>query len=301
MSEREGALYTTGGLVMKKFDVIVGNPPYPDVNNKRAPLWQKFAVNSIKLCKEGGYICLVHPANWRKPDHELFEILKKKDFKYLEIHNQQDGQKVFGAGTRYDWYVMCNQPNEPNASKTIILEEDGKQAEMNLMDSQFIPNFSIDLVTKLCVGGEKFHIIYNRSDYASDKKWMKAEQNAEFQYPCVHSTLVDGPQFWFSNTNKNGMFGQKKVIAGLSNSWNCIFDKDGKFGITQNCFGIEVDTDEEGENILRAMRSDNYKKFVKAIIWSGFAVDWRVFQFFRKDFWKAFVDENGNEIPVEKK
>ena len=51
---------------MKKFDVIVGNPPYQTKsdasNTKTQSLWDKFVVKSFDLLKENGHLCMVHPS-----------------------------------------------------------------------------------------------------------------------------------------------------------------------------------------------------------------------------------------------
>ena len=50
-----------------KFDVVIGNPPYQEVTgaaNAKA-IWPKFVEKSFEICKEGGYVSLIHPSGWR--------------------------------------------------------------------------------------------------------------------------------------------------------------------------------------------------------------------------------------------
>lgn len=49
-----------------QFDVIIGNPPYQDSNNKlkAVKLWPKFISTCLSLLKPGGYISFVTPSTW---------------------------------------------------------------------------------------------------------------------------------------------------------------------------------------------------------------------------------------------
>ena len=72
----------------KQFDVVIGNPPYQRENNadnnKNESLWDKFVKLSIRnLSKSDGYICMVHPPAWRKPEHKLWPFMTAKNRKYL--------------------------------------------------------------------------------------------------------------------------------------------------------------------------------------------------------------------------
>ena len=130
-AENEG-LHTTRGEIMKKFDVVVGNPPYQSTSGNKGKgniLWDKFVAKADEqLVKEGGFICLVHPALWRKPNHELQKHFTQNNLRYLEIHDEKDGQKTFGANTRYDWYVL----QKSNAvGMTKIKGQDGKVVEID--------------------------------------------------------------------------------------------------------------------------------------------------------------------------
>jgi len=55
---------------IKEFDIIIGNPPYNASGTKASgnTIWQLFANNSIKLLKNNGYICFLHPNGWIKPN-----------------------------------------------------------------------------------------------------------------------------------------------------------------------------------------------------------------------------------------
>jgi hypothetical protein len=95
-----------------KFDVIVGNPPYQELNENGKnwgggkKLWEEFVFKSCELIQESGYLCLIHPTTWRAFSDKA--ILKHVDHKYNPIYiNLETAKKYFsGVGSRFDWYVL---------------------------------------------------------------------------------------------------------------------------------------------------------------------------------------------------
>jgi len=285
----------------RKFDVVVGNPPY-QVNSKieskngskgsRNTIWEKFVSKSIEVCKENGYVSLVHPPRWRKPQDNTGKLLKSKNLLYLEMHNKNDGMKTFGCMTRYDWYILINSSYD---HKTTVKDENGNISNINLDDFPFLSHFDFGRLQNLLPknGEERCGVLFSRSSYGSDKAWMSEEQIEEFKYPCIHSTTKDKIRYWYSSHRNNGHFGVAKVVFGDNGGdtgiANAILDMEGKYGITQHAIGIKIDSKEEGENIIKAIESAEFTKIINGCNWGGFQIDWRMFALFKKDFWKEFV------------
>ena len=97
----------------------------------------------------------------------------------------------------------------------------------------------------------------------------------------------------YSKINNKGHFGVSKIIIGETGMDNAINDWEGKYGMTQDSFGIIINSKEEGEKILSVIKSDEFKKLIKiACSWSNFRIDWRLFINFKKDFYKYFQNNN---------
>jgi len=171
-----------------KFDVVIGNPPYQDPNNPRTPLWQSFVHLSLSIVKQGGYISLIHPSSWRKAEHCIYPKIQQLNLQYLEIHNQQDGQRTFGCGTRYDWYVLKNCDVN---SLTHIVDENGNKYKINIKDYPFIPNTNILNISKILANNDN-HLTYliSYSAYETRKSWMSKEEKGKFKYPCIHNKVL---------------------------------------------------------------------------------------------------------------
>ena len=286
------------------FDAVIGNPPYnasqnQNNENKRGGgdlLWNKFVIKSLNewLIKEG-YLLFVHPSGWRKPESKLskyknlFKLMTyNNQMLYLEIHNTKDGMNVFKCGTRYDWYIIKKIKKYKN---TIIKDEVGIINEIDMEKWEFIPNKNLNLILKLLAktNEDKCEVIYNVSNYETRKKWISKERNEEFKYTCIHSTPKSGIRYMYSKINTNGHFGISKVIFGETGINNAIIDINGEYGMTQHSIGIKIDTLEEGEEIKEIIESIKFKDIIESCSWSNYQIDWRLFTYFKKDFYKELI------------
>ncbi len=276
----------------KKFDVVVGNPPYNSGSQNKGAgniLWDKFIVKALDTCKNDGYICFVNPGLWRKPGHNLWKYFTQNNLIYLEIHNEADGVKTFRANTRYDWYVL---QKTKYSGETVIKTETGEMENINITEYGWIPNSEFALIKKLIanVNDEKCKIINERTSYGADKSWVENEKNETFQYPCVYSVNRQNQlTLKWSSTNENGHFGIPKVIFG-SGATGFYVDKNGDYALTQWATGI-VDEPENLEKIASVLDSNEFKNIIKAMSMSKQEINAKVLSLFRKDFWKEFLPE----------
>ncbi len=279
------------------FDVVVGNPPFQapkDIGSGRnrktlgSDIWSKFVEVSVELCKDRGYIALIHPPLWRKPGHRIWPLLTNYKIKYLSIHNQKDGQNTFDAATRYDWYVV--QKSRPSGATT-VRDELGGISQIVLNQWEFLPNYNYwEFDSILAAPGEEVcEVLYSRS-YASYKKYMSETQSSKNKYPCVYGMYKDGThKYLYSSLNSEGHFGIPKVIISCGRYPYPHIDMEGRYGMTENAFAIKVDSLSEAENIKKAIQTYRFKNIITCSKWGTFRIEWRMFKYFKKDFWKEFV------------
>ena len=89
----------------------------------------------------------------------------------------------------------------------------------------------------------------------------------------------------YSSQNNNGMFGVSKIIFGESGIYNSIIDLKGEFGLTQGTMAIPISSKKEGEKIKQVIESDEFRQILDACSWGNFRIDWRLFIYFKKDFY----------------
>jgi hypothetical protein len=272
-----------------KFDIIIGNPPYntgTSGGNGARDLWDKFLIDSIDLLNKEGYLVFVHPTKWRSPENKIFDMFKKINLIYLEIHSKKDGKKIFGATTRYDFY--CVQNIKYNG-QTTIKDEKGVISNINILEWNWLPNYNFNSFKNILSDSNNCNVIYSRSLYGNDKRWMTNEITADNNLPCVYGMYKDYTCSYKYSSIDRGHFGVSKVILGLGEFLYPFIDLNGEYGIMNNAFGLEVDNEEEALGIKHAIETDEFKEIIKSTKWSNFQTNYKMFKSFKKDFWKEFI------------
>jgi tRNA1(Val) A37 N6-methylase TrmN6 len=279
---------------VEKFDVIMGNPPFQKEQSGTRKgsyggrtLWNKFIESSFTLLKENGYLTFINPANWRGLGelNYLWEIMSKKQLLYLHIYSKKQGQKLFNVGQRFDLYIL---KNTNNTKQTEIKDELGNIHSIDLTKMQFLPNYAYNEINSILTDEQDgTDVIYSSSFY--DTRKLKSKPQGKYIYPVVHSITKEGITYWYSNDNTKGHFGVPKVILNFNeNQYSHKEQNDykGEYGMSQISFGIPIKSKKEGDEILKAIDSDAFKKIIAATKWGAFQTDYRMFKYFKKDFFK---------------
>ena len=289
----------------QQYNVIIGNPPFNSDQKHDGKkgggsnLWPKFVEKSLdKLLANNGNLVFVHPALWRKPPsaraNTLFdEMVHKNYMSYLELHSKADGRRYFNAQTPYDFYCIQKRTPNPAIDVTTVKDREGIEQRLDLSKWHFLPNHSFELIQKLLGDAPNPNVIFHRSQFGTDKKnkRVSAEQNETHRFPLIHSTPFGGPRYYWSSTNKQSpipMFGVPKVIFGESGVNEAIIDLTGKYGMTQGAIALKIDKpiEENGPLLKHALESEMFARIANAMLFSNFRIDWRMFLYFRRDFYK---------------
>jgi hypothetical protein len=282
------------GLNNMKFDVVVTNPPYQapqEAKGKRgggSQLWHKFITKSLNdWGNDDGYVVAVHPSLWRKPNtgraicSGMFELMTHSHhMEYLEIHDTKDGMKTFGAGTRYDWYIIAKN----KVGITTVKDQNGQVISVDLKEREWLPNYSFQQVFDLL--GDGAGVIYDRSAYGNDKSHTSKEKSSDYPYELIHSTPKSGIKYYYSSTNENGHFGTKKAIFGTSGLHDVVIDATGQYGMTDNAIALPIEDHQDGVKLKSYLTSSEFKNILSACSWSNFRIEWRMFTYFKEGFWR---------------
>lgn len=286
-------------VINMEFDVVLGNPPYQlKVGpNKTESLWNKFVKKSFEICRDGGYVSLIHPNGWRNIDgkyKDIQQLLKSKNITYLSLNGVEEGQKIFNATTPFDWYVV---KNIENSQETLIKFQDNTTKLVDLRNIQILPNGMFEEIMSLVANGneDKVNMIHSYSAYETRQNFMSKTSSEEYPYPCVYSVLTNGNvNFMYSSNNQRGHFGVPKLIFGNGTNPTSIIDSEGQYGLTQFAFGI-VDSPENLPLIERAIKSEKFQKInknTKYVATAGNPLVYpKIVELFRKDFWREFIDD----------
>jgi hypothetical protein len=212
---------------------------------------------------------------------------------YLSQHSEQDSQNIFGVQSCFDWYILQKTlSNEEFVTK--IKTMTGSITHQKIYKSKFIVNGDFELINCLMAKNddEKVRIIHSFSDYETRKSWMSKSNDEEFHNPCVSNVNRDGSlSLYYSNTINKGHFGIPKLICGKASSGtNFYVDYNGQYGLTQYAFAI-IDKPENLDKIKLALESEKFKTFTLSLPRFSKAVNYKMLSYFKKDFWKEFINE----------
>jgi hypothetical protein len=96
------------------------------------------------------------------------------------------------------------------------------------------------------------------------------------------------------------MFGISKVIFGESGINEVIVDIEGDYGMTQGAIGLKIGSKKEGLIIKDILESGLFDRILKALSFGNFRIDWRIFSYFKKDFYKFISKKRENLTKMQK-
>ena len=279
----------------KQFDVVLMNPPYQAPTkdgNKGTSLWDKFVPLAFSLTKNEGFVSAVHPSGWRDASTTFKDahVIRENDLQFLSVHNEKEGKKVFGTSTRFDWYV-CQKRLYHGLTK--MEEETGDIVNTDISILPCIPNYKSNMVNSFVAkkGEEKCEILYNSNAYRAGKDHMSKFECKKNCYPVVYSTPVAGPTLHWSSQNNNGHYGVSKFIFNPNRPIGFFVDYDGEYAMTQWCVGIVGDREylDMVAEVFKNQKINGFADFMEATHFTDQIFNRRVFESFRKDFWKEFI------------
>jgi hypothetical protein len=279
------------------FNVIVCNPPFQMAQqgerkgaHGNKTLWDKFIIKSFTMLKYNGFLAFINPSSWRRPENKLYNLMTKQNqLIYLHIFGEKQTQQLFNVLQRVDLYVIEKKPKYKN---TVLIDELGNKKELNLSDWEFLPNYNFDNIKQILKNGNTnngIQLLYNSTLYERRKPYVKEEKTEKYKYPIVHSINKKGIIFSYTDENTKGHFGTSKVILGLGRNQYPVNDYDGKYGMSLLTFGIPITSKKQGDDIVKAINSNEFKEIIKATKWTAFQTDWRMFKYFKPDFYKHFL------------
>jgi hypothetical protein len=284
----------TEGVI--KFGVVMGNPPFQkEVQVKavkasgRRTLWNEFVELALRAVSDKGYVTFIHPSNWRGLGemHYLWDELTHKQLLYLRIYGESAGQKMFNVGSRFDVYLFQNSPNR---SPTTVIDELGNEHKIQLSEWPFLPNYDYTTFKRILTNeANGIKVIYN-TDYHTSKG-LEKKPTQQCALPIVHNITKQGLGVRYACIRR-GHFGVPKVILNFNRqqyAYKEQNDYEGRYGMSQISFGIPIKSKHEGEEILKAINTNTFKRMIAATKWAAFQTDYRMFKYFKPDWYKIVL------------
>lgn len=260
---------------MKKFDVIVGNPPFQKDTAKNSKIYPKFILNSLELLKNNGFLGFITPSAWLKRDALVLKavrnMMKTIDILYINMDFSsqfQVGENICGFLVRNSKVIVTTKViNDGNIynidlSQNIDLIISNEDKLWRSIDDKFVKNNSPKIKWR-----EDVHDHQNR---LIEEGIISKHRNSEYRYPIYYTA---SQKQW-----ANKLFGDKdslKVTVNLSGYWFSYKNPSKYIRITramsgQNIMHINVASKQEGKNVKSFLSSKLYQFWILKTKTSGF-------------------------------
>ena len=265
------------------FDIIIGNPPYQQVDEKGHSkgggnnLYSKFIYKAYDLLNKNGYLVFINPPTYfgvgrsnNKDDMNIRkDIFNNCNILYI---NLEECNKYFpNIGSLFIYYVL-QKKNLVNENLEIICKYNNKKYtsivnQQLLNDMIYIPylltNMSINICKKIRDTENKLKI-FNQMTFDKRRPYVSSIETNEYKYP-IQAT---GVQVVYSSKSCKNQY-DKKVLMSRSGYLRPFYDN-GVIGIGSDCFSCLVNNEEDGNYIIKLLESILYTFYININKWSGF-------------------------------
>lgn len=233
------------------FDIIIGNPPFNSRGLKKVPtnkkldktkdgvtIWPVFLKRSISILKHNGYLAMITPSIWMRPDRaKIYYYLTQFKLQKINCFTNTETNKIFHGKAQTPTCFFLLQKCLPPNHVTIF----DKKLKLYLPWFFYkkdlpIPVFASYTLYKL----QKYVKIYGNLDVIkTNMPDKKAHYSKKFSfitpYPNVKTCLLDKnqPYLKINYTNRPIQYcGIPKLILAHKMYGFPFFDEQGKFGIS---------------------------------------------------------------------
>lgn len=255
---------------MPKFDIIVGNPPYQGKKlgggaGSGNAIWQKFVESCFSILKNQGYLCFIHPIDWRvsigkKKIQKAQNILMENQLIYLKLATTP----FKGIGAMVDWYVLEKREKYKETEIDFI---DSK--EKFFLDKDKFPLYSYNnenvknILKKVLT--VKDNGLISRKSFGGLRVYDESKPKGK--YKQAHGSGFTKNEWKYSEYPHIDQF-KTKVIMSAVRKLRPIYDK-GEIGIGDHVHYILVNNEKEA-NFLISILNSKLGTFLQKIFCTGF-------------------------------
>ena len=164
---------------VKKFDIIIGNPPYnkggirshtgKQLGKKNETIWTKFIEKAFLWLKPNGYLAYINPLSWLKKSHSLHNVILEKHIIWMKLWDNIKSLATINGKIPISLFVLQNKINT-DKKKTEIISEIQSKKLITTSNEYLNKNYSIPLA---------YHSIFNKLIKFIETKNLKLEYNTK--------------------------------------------------------------------------------------------------------------------------
>ena len=249
------------GFKMKKFDVVVGNPPYDKTtdDSRQREFYQQFVYQAHEL---GDHVGLIFPARWTSVNNATYKKFSNFLLESNMTHFKWLPPNAFPGIQMLTCYVITDQTK--NYTTTTVEDQKGTQGHIDLKALGYYPSdlTTISLLTKLNTG---VNIAWRASAGSLyENQLVKGTNKIVFRTGRKDDaiTYYHGNQ---ASLDKTALHGNHKVVIsrnGAEKKLGPVKVCDQDAGVGFACFGLKTQNQTQSKNLVTYLES----KIVKFIV-----------------------------------
>ena len=237
-------------LLNKKFDYVVGNPPYNMNGIKKVPtnnkkdkkkdgktIWIDFLKFAFSLLVENGKVIMITPSLWLKPDKaKMYDyMMKYKIEKMVCLSNTKTNQIFSGEAQTPTCYFVASNEKSNNILNIYDIDRE-KYIEYLFEYNKPIPVYGANIINKLQPYVKKYgYLQIKKTNEPSLSSAFLPIKNNEYQFLNIKTAILDGlsPKLITHYSNiKQQYYGVKKLILPHKMYGFPYLDLSGNYGIS---------------------------------------------------------------------
>jgi len=234
-----------------KYDVIVSNPPFIVHTPLKHTIWPLFVKQCIYSLKDNGYLCMILPSIWLKPQHDMYEYITSFEIHYIKCFNNNEANKLFNGDARTPLCYLLLQKRK--GSGTInVWDNTIKQYTLFKLDNIPVPMHVPYLVNRILPFTNQFGSLQDiiiKTNCPKKHVSYSSCENESHPYKNIRTCKIgkNGPNLVIDYSNVAlKYFGKRKLVLANKMYGIPYYDKNGEYGISTRDNYIYInDSDEE--------------------------------------------------------
>ncbi len=238
-----------------KYNFIIGNPPFnsngliktpTNINKNKVDdgraIYKDFVIKSIDLLNNEGYLNLIIPSLWLKPDkYRLYNILTNMKIIKLVCMSSSKTNKLFNykAQTPTCYFLIQKKKDDNNNKNNFLIYDNinNDYIEYNLLNNFAIPTNGINIINKLLKYVNKYgYINVNKTSTISNKSKISNIKDVSFNYTNIKTCILEKnlyPKLIYNYSNNELKYNNiPKIILANKMYGFPFFDISGIYGIS---------------------------------------------------------------------
>ena len=243
----------TIGLNADTFDVIIGNPPYNGNGLKKVPtntrmnkkqdgitLWHEFIKHSLSMLKDKGYINMIVPSIWMKPDKaNMNKYMLQYKIHKIRCFTSSETKKIFrGQAQTPTCYFLLQNKQSDNIIYLYDQIHDKYIPFHHSNSSAIIPLTGVSIVEKMrkyTTNKEHGTFIVHKTNLPSKHNSLSYTNDETHPLRNIKTVTLNGlkPQLLLQYSSQPCAFnGMNKIVLGHKMYGFPFIDTAGEYGIS---------------------------------------------------------------------